>query len=221
MRNASVDRGTRKTTAWRITLLWLFALALSLLFDEPIASRVYNSGLHLEVWSSLVAHMVKDAGTYYLTLAVAATLLLLHRSHLRGAMLLCLSGITAGLFYQVAKWIVGRQRPIFDHKILNSAPFHVEFFRGGFHGLLVSQPDLSFPSGHACIAFATATALTICLPRWAPMFFLVALAAAGERVLEGVHYLSDVTAGAGLGVLAALVTARVLRSLSFPITSSH
>lgn len=221
MRNASGERATRTRIGWWISLLWLVAVAVSFLFDEPIASRVYSSGLHFEVWISPVAHMIKAAGTFYLTLAVAAILLVLHRSHVRAALLLCLSGIVVGLFYQTGKWLLGRHRPIFDHRLLNPEPFHFDYFSDGVHGLLKSQPDLSFPSGHACVAFATATALTICIPRWAPVFFLVALAVAAERVLEGVHYLSDVVAGAGLGVLAALLAARILRSLSLPVTNSR
>jgi membrane-associated phospholipid phosphatase len=220
MQNASGESGWSGGIAWRVVLLWFFAVGVSFLFDQPIASRVYSSGLHLTLLFSPVAHFIKFFGTYYLTLAIAAILLVLHRSHVRAALLLCLSGMVAGLFYQAGKWIIGRQRPIFDHRILNTRPFHFEYFRDGLHGLLTSQADLSFPSGHACIAFATAAALTICIPRWALLFFLVALAVAAERVLEGVHYLSDVTAGAGFGILAALLTARILQSVSLPVTNS-
>jgi membrane-associated phospholipid phosphatase len=64
----------------------------------------------------------------------------------------------------------------------------------------------SFPSGHAARAFLIATIaaglgppwLAILLWIWAP---LVALA----RVAMGVHYLSDVFAGALLGIVVALV----------------
>jgi membrane-associated phospholipid phosphatase len=220
MQNASGERGWSKDAAWEITLLWLVALGVSFFLDEPIASRVYSSGLHLVLYLSPVAHLIKLAGTYYFTLAIAAILLVLHRSRARAALLLCISGIVVGLFYQLGKWLLGRHRPIFDHRIFNTQPFHFEYFHDGLHGLLTSQPDLSFPSGHACIAFATAAALTICVPRWAPLFFIVAIAVAAERVLEGAHYVSDVTAGAGLGVLAALLAARVLQWLSLPVTNS-
>ena len=221
MLNASAERDSSRRIFWWITLLWIFAVGVAFFLDKSIASRVYSSGLHLVLYVSPIAHLIKFAGTYYLTLAIAAILLVLHRRHARAALLLCLSGIIAGFFYQVGKWILGRQRPIFDHRVFNTTPFHFEYFRGGLHGLVTSQQDLSFPSGHACIAFATAAALTICLPRWAPLFFLVAIVVAAERVLEGVHYLSDVTAGAGLGVLAALLSARVLQSLSLPVTNSR
>jgi membrane-associated phospholipid phosphatase len=220
MLNPSGDRGTRTGTAWRLTLLWFFAVAVSLLLDQPIAARIYNSSIHTTIFLSPVAQSIKIPGTYYFTLFVAAILLVLHRSHARGALLLCLSGIGAGIFYQVGKWIIGRQRPLSNQIVFNTRPFNIEFFSGGLKGLIFSHPDLSFPSGHATIAFATATALTICLPRWAPLFFLVAIVVAAERVLEDVHYLSDVTAGAGLGVLAALLAAHLLQSLSLPVTNS-
>jgi membrane-associated phospholipid phosphatase len=219
MLTASADRGTSGMTARQIALLWFFALAVSFFFDEPIASRVFSSGFYSTIYLSPVAHLIKFAGTYYLTLGIAAILLVLHRSHVRAALLLCLSGIVVGLFYQIGKWMIGRHRPIFDRKVFNTAPFHFDYFSGGLHGLLFSQPDLSFPSGHTCIAFATATALTICIPRWAPLFFLVAVVVAIERVLEGAHYPSDVIAGAGLGVLAAFLTARVLRWSSLAVTN--
>jgi undecaprenyl-diphosphatase len=64
----------------------------------------------------------------------------------------------------------------------------------------------SFPSGHAARAFLIATittglgpiGLAIALWIWAP---LVALA----RVAMGVHYLSDIVAGALFGILVAFI----------------
>ena len=72
----------------------------------------------------------------------------------------------------------------------------------------------SFPSGHAARAFLIATiaaglgpgGVAVALWIWAP---LVALA----RVAMGVHYLSDVVAGALLGILVALVGLQVYRPL--------
>jgi undecaprenyl-diphosphatase len=72
----------------------------------------------------------------------------------------------------------------------------------------------SFPSGHAARAFLIATiaaglgpgGVAVALWIWAP---LVALA----RVAMGVHYLSDVVAGALLGVLVAMVGLQVYQPL--------
>jgi undecaprenyl-diphosphatase len=87
------------------------------------------------------------------------------------------------------KFIVRRERP-----------------QGDWGGIYRNTDPHSFPSGHAARAFliaALATALapvwvTVVLWVWAP---LVALA----RVSMGVHYLSDVVAGAILGMLVALI----------------
>jgi undecaprenyl-diphosphatase len=75
----------------------------------------------------------------------------------------------------------------------------------------------SMPSGHAATSFAGAVVLTYLLPRAAPFVFLLAVAIAFSRVYVGVHYLSDVLAGAALGTavaLAGLVLVRARRRTS-------
>jgi undecaprenyl-diphosphatase len=68
---------------------------------------------------------------------------------------------------------------------------------------LVSTPtQLSFPSAHATTSFAGALCYSrLGLPR-APLYAL-ALALSASRVYLGVHYPSDVLAGAALGTAAA------------------
>jgi undecaprenyl-diphosphatase len=74
----------------------------------------------------------------------------------------------------------------------------------------------SFPSGHATAAFACATVIAWCAPRFAFPAFVLAGAIAWSRVYVGVHWPLDVLGGAALGILVAtalLMLSRVLRRL--------
>lgn len=75
---------------------------------------------------------------------------------------------------------------------------------------LVPLPaDASFPSGHAATAFAAAGVVALLHPRLrVPALGLAALVAL-SRVYLGVHFPSDVIAGAALGLAVAAVTVRV------------
>jgi membrane-associated phospholipid phosphatase len=66
---------------------------------------------------------------------------------------------------------------------------------------------LSFPSAHATTSFAAAAAYSSALPLAAPLFYGAATMFALSRPYLGVHYPSDVVAGAALGT----ATGRLLR----------
>lgn len=66
----------------------------------------------------------------------------------------------------------------------------------------------SFPSGHASEAFATATSLSLAFPKWyviAPSFVWASLVSYSRMDL-GVHYPSDVAAGAIVGAGSAYLS---------------
>lgn len=74
----------------------------------------------------------------------------------------------------------------------------------------------SFPSGHTASAFALATSLSIKYPKWyviAPSAFW-ACSVGVSRMNEGVHYPSDVLAGAAIGAGCAVLNVYVNRWLN-------
>ena len=79
--------------------------------------------------------------------------------------------------------------------------------------LLRGTVGQSLPSGHAATSFAGAVVLSYLLPRSAPYVFLLAAAIAFSRIYVGVHYPTDVLAGAALGAADSLVGLGLLRLL--------
>jgi undecaprenyl-diphosphatase len=108
----------------------------------------------------------------------------------REAWLICaaLGPVAIGINYAV-KLIVRRPRPDLGEALppLGGAP-----------------SSLSFPSAHATSSLAVATAMTRVDPLGALAFLLAAALALGRPYL-GMHYPSDVAAGAVLGVILGLV----------------
>jgi undecaprenyl-diphosphatase len=75
----------------------------------------------------------------------------------------------------------------------------------------------SFPAGHAATAFAGATVLSYVVPRAAPVLFVVAALIGFSRVYVGVHYPTDVLAGAAIGVAVGALTVLCARRLRKPL----
>ena len=79
----------------------------------------------------------------------------------------------------------------------------------------VVETDPSFPSGHTTAAFSVATSLSLVAPKW--YVIVPAYAWAGtvaySRMHLGVHYPTDVLAGAVIGAGSAWATHRINRWL--------
>lgn len=75
----------------------------------------------------------------------------------------------------------------------------------GFQAAIEPSDKFSFPSGHAAAAFVFAMLLAEFYPSLAALGFVLAALVGGSRVLLGVHYPTDILAGAILGMSTALL----------------
>lgn len=80
----------------------------------------------------------------------------------------------------------------------------------GFDALIAkSALEKSFPSDHAVVAWALGTILFLYNKKSGYWAGAAALLICLGRVLAGVHYVSDVLVGAGIGALAALLVFKI------------
>jgi undecaprenyl-diphosphatase len=98
---------------------------------------------------------------------------------------MALTGITGLLIYKWLKRVMVRERPFIRHP-----------------GITLAMPPLdrySFPSGHTLHAVAFTWQAVACFPALAWVLLPVAALIAASRVVLGLHYPSDVLAGAAIG----------------------
>lgn len=79
---------------------------------------------------------------------------------------------------------------------------------------LLPPDQFSFPSGHTITAFAVSLSLIHFYPTLTVGLLFCAISIAASRVLLGMHFLSDVLAGAAVGSLLAVGATRVVSLLA-------
>lgn len=141
----------------------------------PLLPRLSRSANHGRLWFAVAAGLTATGGQRA------------KRGALRGVASLALASAAANT---IAKRTVRRNRPLID-----AVPIVRRLHR---------QPvTSSFPSGHAASAAAFAAGVALESRGWGLAVAPLAAAVAFSRVYTGVHYPSDVLAGAALGVGAA------------------
>jgi len=95
------------------------------------------------------------------------------------------SSVLSVLLFVCLKRLTGRRRPC-----------HIE---PHCWATLLPPDQFSFPSGHTMMAFAVAIPLSLFYPTLSIGLLFCALSIAISRILLGMHFLSDVVAGALIG----------------------
>ena len=100
-----------------------------------------------------------------------------------------------GLFFSIAKRLIGRARPLVEG---STGPF-------SYRPLGWSVEYASLPSGHSIDAFAAATAIGALWPWTRPFMWTYAVVIALSRVVLTAHFPSDVMVGAVVGIVGVLL----------------
>jgi undecaprenyl-diphosphatase len=108
----------------------------------------------------------------------------------------CSTGVGIALFLWL-KRLAGRRRPC-----------HIE---PHCWATLLPPDQFSFPSGHTITAFAMAVSIGVFYPLLDPLLFFIAVSIGISRIVLGMHFLSDVVAGAAIGSLLGYLASTLVR----------
>ncbi len=139
-----------------------------------------------------------DGGSLWIVLAII--LLVLNKTRKVGAasaVALIITFLTVNLGI---KNMVARTRP---YEVID-----------GLINLVEKQSDFSFPSGHSAHAFAVGVVILIMMPKKIGVpIFVISILMAFSRLYVGVHYPTDVIAGAILGTIIAFLSVFIVNKI--------
>lgn len=161
-----------------------------------------NKGCANPFFDVVMPYITKLADGRFIAITALLLFLLVKKSKKISGIFL-LAGLTAAYFtIDILKGWIARPRPFVVlsdvHSVIPLA----------FH----AKNDFSFPSGHATIAFMAAVILSKFFKRPA-IWFTLAVLVCFSRVYLGVHYVSDVCAGAILGIMIGYVLIKIVDNM--------
>ena len=136
-----------------------------------------------------VASRLGDGVIWYAMLALLP--LLYGRAATKPAVIMAITGVAGVLLYKVLKRVCVRERPFITHTSISLAMAPLDRY--------------SFPSGHTLHAVSFAWQAVAHFPELGWVLIPLASLIAASRVVLGLHYPTDVLAGAAIG--AGLATA--------------
>lgn len=186
---------------WRI---WLIILTmgvavtlLSLFFVDQSWAQYFAAPEQVQVW--LFHRNITDIGEAGIYIVLALLALLIRKFRKPASYFLAMM-LASGIVVHLLKFSVGRARA---HKFPDFSPFTFEPFNFHHH-------FQSFPSGHSQTVFTIATFVAFFYPKSTIWIMTLALYLGFTRAITLAHFVSDVWAGALVGVLVSAITLRHL-----------
>jgi undecaprenyl-diphosphatase len=153
--------------------------------------RRLNRGASLAIPRKVfqIASRLGDGIIWYVL--ILALPLLYGPAAVRPAIVMALTGVLGVALYKVLKRVFVRERPFITHSAICVAGAPLDRY--------------SFPSGHTLHAVSFAWQVTAHFPELGWVVVPLAGLIAGSRVVLGLHYPTDVIAGAGVGASLAVL----------------
>ena len=130
---------------------------------------------------------------------------------------LCATCLVTTVLKQLLKWTAGRYWP---ETWKHHNPSLIGTGAYGFRPFHWGVAYESFPSGHAAITCAMMTVLWLACPRWRWLWALLSALVCAALVGMNYHFVGDVVAGAIVGSITGVYTARWFRLAPSPVASA-
>lgn len=131
-----------------------------------------------------VASRLGDGVIWYVV--ILALPVLYGRGALRPAVVMAITGVAGVALYKLLKHTLVRERPFITHSTIDLGMTPLDRY--------------SFPSGHTLHAVCFTLQITAHYPALGAVLIPLTLLIAGSRVVLGLHYPTDVLAGAAIGL---------------------
>ncbi len=160
------------------------------LFEIDKSILLFIQGLRFTLMDGIMSGMSAIGNAGIIWLALCAGLLVFKKTRRTGFDILLSLAIVWSISDLIIKPLIARPRPFVSIAELE---------------VLIKLPaGFSFPSGHACSSFASAYVCSKSFGGYGKWFWVLAFLISISRVYVGVHYLSDVVAGALVGAFGSM-----------------
>jgi membrane-associated phospholipid phosphatase len=206
MADTPTSTSHQKSRPWLWVALAVAAFIIATLIDPWAFHHLQKPNVYDQDWG----RALRSIGYWPLWLLMALALWLVDRKAGRGsrrAAFLAGSVTLAGILGELLKLIVRRERPGTHDGAYGFHPWSDHPF---------SSRNFGMPSSHAVIAFSGAAALSVLFPEATCVWYALAIGCGVTRILSGAHFVSDVVAGAAIGIAIVAVLDRRLSAAEPP-----